>query len=561
MSTLNIFLFYLCLLYAVTVISLMMNGVSDIGAVGGEENVEIDREVDETVQYSVETDNAFSPLADSARVGYCDMDNPNKRKRFNTGNITSFDSMSQDNKLSAMFDKLSNIEAAQDEMKSMQVRVNRNQLLTYKYLDLETRYRDKNIVIYGLEERERDGIRISTVVRDFFYDRLGLGEEDLYIVYARRLSSFDSGRRRVSKRPILCTFSHYSEVDLVMSEARRLKNTGHAIDRDYPSEIAAARKKLWPEVKQIRSTASSGDSVQLKHPAKIVHNGRVVKDQFPYWDELVKSNIGSDFRYILQEDMLRAPTAFPSTVHSQNMSTQSESVAGHLANPCGQNSGQNIGMSVSDTLGTATNISQHSGAVHSNRILFRVPQIPPPPQNAFMFPTGVPQTVLSTMSQLPRTPRPLSPYMVSQTGLPNVTPIDMPNKDNESQQSQLSPSLLSGVPQHNNPANSTSTITCISSDKSTTTATNVFINTPGSSCSVSRNNSNTRDRSQSVDKHGVRGRPRNVSKDTTTRSRSMSRSVKSRSTSKGPVLDPQLNSENSGSERTGSGTEEQQGNM
>ena len=205
--------------------------------------------------------------------------------------------------------------------------------------------------------------------------------------------------------------------------------------------------------------------------------------------------------------MLRAPTAIPSTVHSQNMSTQSASVPGHLANPRGQNSGQNIGISVSDTLGTATNILQHSGTVHSNKILFRVPQIPPqpppPPRNAFMFPTGVPQNVLSTMSQLPRPPRPLSPYMVSQTCLPNVTPIDMPNKDNESQQSQLSPSLLSGVSQHNNPANSTNATKCISSDKSTTTATNVFINTPGSSRSVSRNNSNTRDRSQSVDKHGA----------------------------------------------------------
>ena len=50
-------------------------------------------------------------------------------------------------------------------------------------------------------------------------------------------------------------------------------------------------------------------------------------------------------------------------------------------------------------------------------------------------------------------------------------------------------------------------------------------------------------------------------KDTITRSRSMTRSVKSCSKSKGSVLDSQLNSENSGSEPTGSGTEEQQGNM
>ena len=49
--------------------------------------------------------------------------------------------------------------------------------------------------------------------------------------------------RYAPKRPILCTFSHFSEVDMVMSQARRLKYTHNAIDRDYPPEIAAARKK------------------------------------------------------------------------------------------------------------------------------------------------------------------------------------------------------------------------------------------------------------------------------------------------------------------------------
>ena len=126
--------------------------------------------MDETAQYAVETSNAFSALGDSARVGNRDMDNssnnPIKRKRFNTGNIykdPNFESMSQDDKMSAMFAKLSKIEDSQDELKAMQStiqsRVNttatrlersinnvdintyRNQLLTYKYLDLETRHR------------------------------------------------------------------------------------------------------------------------------------------------------------------------------------------------------------------------------------------------------------------------------------------------------------------------------------------------------------------------------------------------------------------------------------
>ena len=44
-------------------------------------------------------------------------------------------------------------------------------------------------------------------------------------------------------RPLLCTFSLFSEVDMVMSQARRLKNMHYATDRDYSPEIAATRKK------------------------------------------------------------------------------------------------------------------------------------------------------------------------------------------------------------------------------------------------------------------------------------------------------------------------------
>ena len=51
-------------------------------------------------------------------------------------------------------------------------------------------------------------------------------------------------------------------------------------------------------MKQMRRDANTGDSIQLKYPAKIVHNGRTVKDAFPHWEEIIKSNIGADFQYI-----------------------------------------------------------------------------------------------------------------------------------------------------------------------------------------------------------------------------------------------------------------------
>ena len=36
----------------------------------------------------------------------------------------------------------------------------------------------------------------------------------------------------------------------------------------------------------------------MKHPAKIVHNGRIVKDAFPHWDQLLKSYVACFFRFI-----------------------------------------------------------------------------------------------------------------------------------------------------------------------------------------------------------------------------------------------------------------------
>ena len=44
----------------------------------------------------------------------------------------------------------------------------------------------------------------------------------------------------------------------------------------------------------------SGDSIQMKYPAKIVHNGRIVKDAFPHWDQLLKSDVAGSFRFIMQ---------------------------------------------------------------------------------------------------------------------------------------------------------------------------------------------------------------------------------------------------------------------
>ena len=86
-----------------------------------------------------------------------------------------------------MFKKLAAIESSQNEMRAMQSRINqtcnrldktvnhvdvntfRTHLLAYKYLDLETKQRSCDVIVYGLEELENDGVRISTILRNFFH--------------------------------------------------------------------------------------------------------------------------------------------------------------------------------------------------------------------------------------------------------------------------------------------------------------------------------------------------------------------------------------------------------
>lgn len=234
--------------------------------------------------YTVPTENRYVSLADQEYTGYQDnssvtdaQNNPSKRKRFNTGGVENFDDMGTDDKLNLIFAKLLNIETTQDEIRTVQASANRTagrlqrtvrhvdnntyklQQLSYKYLDLETKSRQRNVIVYGIEERDENSI--IAVVRDFLRNQLQIEDEDeIYVEYACRLGDLANNRNRgVPRRPILCTFGHHSEVDIVMKQARRLKNTHYSIDRDYPLEISAARKKLWPEVKELRRTPNSNE--------------------------------------------------------------------------------------------------------------------------------------------------------------------------------------------------------------------------------------------------------------------------------------------------------------
>ena len=52
-------------------------------------------------------------------------------------------------------------------------------------------------------------------------------------------------------------------------------------------EIVEARKALWPEYRSLRSRYEN-DKVYIAYPAKLVHNDRIVRDEFPNWDSFIR---------------------------------------------------------------------------------------------------------------------------------------------------------------------------------------------------------------------------------------------------------------------------------
>ena len=78
-------------------------------------------------------------------------------------------------------------------------------------------------------------------------------------------------------------------MELVISNAVKLKGTRFGINRDYPQEIIGARKPLYKEKKELRSK-NPNSNISIRYPAKLVMDGQVIRDMFPDWARVMKQN-------------------------------------------------------------------------------------------------------------------------------------------------------------------------------------------------------------------------------------------------------------------------------
>ena len=110
-------------------------------------------------------------------------------------------------------------------------------LLEYKSVDLEARSRRKNLLFSGFTEERDENCVIQ--ISNFLRESLGI-QSEVCIDRADRLGRF----KRDQHRQIIIAFRDFSDVQLILSKAYKLKGSKYSINRDYPQEIVNARKSL-----------------------------------------------------------------------------------------------------------------------------------------------------------------------------------------------------------------------------------------------------------------------------------------------------------------------------
>ena len=277
----------------------------------------------ENADYSLPTENRFiaDKVRDMTRDGY---QMAGKRRRTNTGSGSGTDSEQRsifmlsgvEDKLSIIFDELMCIRSNQEKsyrgmlsfqscFKNVGEKVtevvkttNRNtdmlKTLAYKSIDIEARSRRNNLIFWGFVENYSENC--FDLIRQFIKNELNLDADRMYLTRAHRLGPVRLGTA-LRKRAIIVNFRDFCDTEAIMSNAHLLKGTPYSVDRDLPKEINVARKRLWSEVKFIKERNPRA-KCQIIYPAKLLVDGKLVRNEFPDWSEALKGDRMGDFSHI-----------------------------------------------------------------------------------------------------------------------------------------------------------------------------------------------------------------------------------------------------------------------
>ncbi|MCG8044773.1 MAG: hypothetical protein N0E48_03665, partial [Candidatus Thiodiazotropha endolucinida] len=84
-------------------------------------------------------------------------------------------------------------------------------------------------------------------------------------------------------------FKDYTLTETILNQAKCLQGKGFRVEKDFPVEIAEARKRLWPKLKSERAN-NPRSKLTIVYPAKLIKNGRVIADEFPDWHKVLRTS-------------------------------------------------------------------------------------------------------------------------------------------------------------------------------------------------------------------------------------------------------------------------------
>ena len=221
-----------------------------------------------------------------------------------TSLLQKFKSMNNDEKLESIFLCLHDVKStsqrllrAEETVRDIRDCTNQNtrrlNILAYKSIDSEARQRRNNLIFWGIPENLAEDPAV--VLSEFMSDKLDLDPVAICVQRVHRLGKLRQPRRQgfgrptVNYRPLIAAFRDYQDVELILSNASKLKGSSFSINKDYPREIVDARKILFRKKREIKSEKPDSN-VTIKYPAKLVVDGLTVKDMFPDWFPTLKKS-------------------------------------------------------------------------------------------------------------------------------------------------------------------------------------------------------------------------------------------------------------------------------
>lgn len=135
--------------------------------------------------------------------------------------------------------------------------------------NLENQSRRCNLVFYGVNESDNAERNADSERKILELCESKLGLRNLSIGRAHRLGRFQSGKNR----PLIASFTLYKEKQLILENARKLKNSQLAISEDFSNEVRAKRKQLWDFAKSRRK---DGDKVSLQYDTLLFNGTKYV---------------------------------------------------------------------------------------------------------------------------------------------------------------------------------------------------------------------------------------------------------------------------------------------